>query len=149
MEHWTEQSLSASQGLLIWHAESAHVCCADASSSSLSVQWREPEQDHGSPVTGYLVEYATSSGRGGPAWQKGYSGQDNSCTVSTDLSSLHSLGTRLPLRSVRNSPEGRSCSHCPELCSLLCELCTQCLSNGNAPHSGHVATAVDWHLFVL
>ncbi|KAL0040936.1 hypothetical protein WJX79_010532 [Trebouxia sp. C0005] len=53
----------------------------DASSSSLSVQWHEPEQDHGSPVTGYLVEYATSSGRGGPAWQKGYSGQDNSCTI--------------------------------------------------------------------
>ncbi len=88
---------------LIWYAESAHVCHADASSSSLSVQWHEPEQDHGSPVTGYLVECATSSGRGGPAWQKGYSGQDNSCTVSTGLSVLHSSSTCL--RSGIYSPE--------------------------------------------
>jgi len=100
-----EENLSASQGLLIWYAESAHVCYADASSSSLSVQWREPEQDHGSPVTSYLVEYATSSGRGGPAWQKGYSGQDNTCTVSTDLSFLHLSNVCLPLRSGENSPE--------------------------------------------
>lgn len=80
-------------------------CYADASSSSLSVQWHEPEQDHGSPVTGYLVEYATSSGRGGPAWQKGYSGQDNSCTVSTDLLFLPSVSMCLPLKPGRNSAE--------------------------------------------
>ena len=56
---------------------------AGASSSSASVQWQAPEQDNGSPVTGYTLEYASTSGRGSAlAWQKGYSGPDHAFEVS-------------------------------------------------------------------
>ncbi|KAL3147790.1 Fibronectin type III domain-containing protein 3B, variant 2 [Trebouxia sp. C0010 RCD-2024] len=53
-----------------------------ASSSSISLHWEQPEEDNGSPVTGYLLESASTSGRVAPVYQKAYSGKDTRCTVS-------------------------------------------------------------------
>ena len=58
------------------------VVHADAGSSSISLHWQRPEQDNGSPVTSYLLESASSSGRVAPAYHKAYHGKDTQCTVS-------------------------------------------------------------------
>ena len=78
-KHGVQSALAALQHALVCHG---HV---GASSSSISLQWQEPEQDNGSPVTSYLLESASSSGRGGPAWHKAYSGQQTQCTVSLSV----------------------------------------------------------------
>ncbi|KAK9824568.1 hypothetical protein WJX72_011385 [[Myrmecia] bisecta] len=59
------------------------VVAQGASSSSVSVQWREPGKDQGAPVVRYQLEYcsASSLARGSPAWQKGYSGHATACQV--------------------------------------------------------------------
>lgn len=58
---------------------------ADASSSSISLHWEGPEEDNGSPVTGYLLESASTSGRVAPVYQKAYSGKDARCEVRSTL----------------------------------------------------------------
>lgn len=75
----------AQQPMLACSVLTLLVTPAGASSSSISLHWEQPEEDNGSPVTGYLLESASTSGRVAPVYQKAYSGKDTRCTVGSSL----------------------------------------------------------------
>jgi hypothetical protein len=54
-----------------------------ASSSSMTLTWQPPAEDHGAAVTSYTLEVAAGGGVSGssPAWHKAWGGSACSCTV--------------------------------------------------------------------
>lgn len=54
-----------------------------ATADSISLHWQKPEQDNGSPVTSYQLEFASvPAGRVAPTYHKAYNGKNTNCTVS-------------------------------------------------------------------